>query len=90
MLWGYLLFVKWKPSRSTRRFFYSALGTPYFDIAKFRGGAIPGTDILYEGLELRDAPLISSSRPKVIAKRHKVHLDLLQGGTAKDFIQMDG
>lgn len=47
---------------------YSSLGTPIYDIVRFKGGVVPGTDQAYDGLDLVDFPLISLTRSKNIQK----------------------
>ena len=47
---------------------YSELGTPIYDIIRFKGGTVPGTDQTFDGLDLMDFPLISLTRSKNVLK----------------------
>lgn len=63
---------------------YSALGTPIYDIVRFKGGTVPGTDQTYEGLDLVDFPLISLTRSKNIVKTAVAG----RPGTVKELISL--
>lgn len=45
---------------------YSAIGTPIYDVVRFIGGVIPGTDERYDTLELLEYPLVSVTPRRII------------------------
>lgn len=63
----------------------SALGTPIYDPVEFLGGTVPGTNEVYDGLQLLDAPLIDITLAKDVVKTKMQGRD----GTVKEFMQLN-
>lgn len=61
---------------------YGPLGFPIYDVIRFKGGTVPGTDEIYESLDLVDYPLIQVSRQKNIVETAVAG----RSGTVKELI----
>ena len=61
---------------------YGPMGYPIFDVVRFKGGTVPGTDEIFESLDLRDFPLVQVSRQKNILETVVVG----KAGTVKELI----
>lgn len=61
---------------------YGPMGFPIYDVIRFKGGTVPGTDEIFESLDLLDFPLIQVSRQKNILETVVVG----KSGTVKELI----